>query len=123
MESPNATIVYASAGAIMSRASRKYQDAVLNGKTCSSSAGAFRPCARCGQIGGGERLGMRGHRAAFASDVKADRQLATEELRCCRIVHEGEAHRIAPHRQARGHSGRERAGEADRLVAGGDECG
>src|SRR5947209_17739045 len=66
---------------------------------------------------------MPGHRTAFASDVKAHRQLATEELRCCGIAHEGEGYRIAPYRQARGNSGLAPAGKADRWVAGRDERG
>jgi hypothetical protein len=38
IESPNATIAYTSAGAFMSTASRKYHDAVLNGKPASPSS-------------------------------------------------------------------------------------
>src|SRR5207245_9243977 len=45
IESPNATIVYASAGTIMSSASRKNQEAVVNGKACSSSAAPVAPRA------------------------------------------------------------------------------
>jgi hypothetical protein len=43
IESPNATIARASAGASMSSASRKYQDAVLNGKADSSSLSPLAP--------------------------------------------------------------------------------
>ena len=43
IESPNATIPRASAGTIMSSASRKYQDAVLNGKAFSSSLSPLAP--------------------------------------------------------------------------------
>jgi len=38
MESPKATTTRVPAGAIMSAASRKYQEVVLNGKADSSSA-------------------------------------------------------------------------------------
>ena len=41
IESPNATISRVSAGAIMSTASRKYQEAVLNGNAASLSSCPF----------------------------------------------------------------------------------
>ena len=43
IESPNATIAYASLGARMSSASRKYQEVVLIGKTDSLSSWLFAP--------------------------------------------------------------------------------
>ena len=45
-----------------------------------------------------QRLRVPRHRAALARDVEAHRELAPGELPHRRIAHEGELHRIAPHR-------------------------
>ena len=65
----------------MSTSSRKYQEVVENGNAPSASARSFRAAAGRRQVGGGERLGVPGHRPAFARDMEADGELAAGEQR------------------------------------------
>ena len=79
MESPNAMMAKASVGP-SSRShrgrttTRSYTEMPLRPPTC--------PWIRtgCGDVGRRQRLGVPGHRAAFADDVKADREAAAGEV-------------------------------------------
>ena len=51
----------------------------MNGNALSSSACALGAGAGRGDVGGLQRLGVPGHRAAFARDMEADRELAARE--------------------------------------------
>ena len=122
IESPNATIPRASAGTIMSSALRKYQDAVLNGKAFSSSLSTLAPAPGAVKYEVVSALACQVIGPLSPMTWKLTASLGAGQLSRRGIVHEGQGHRVAPHRTTGAYRSRALAGEADRLVAADDSA-
>ncbi len=69
-----------------------------------------------GDVGGGHRRRVPGHRPAVAGNMEGDGELAPGHLDAARIVDEGQEDRIRPHLSARRHGHALLAGEGQRPV-------
>ena len=105
----------------MSTASRKNHEAVEYGNADSSSAWPFEPAPGRGDVGGLQRLGVPGHRAGFAGDMEADRELASGHR--LRVTHERQRDGVAPHVLAGLDRDAWLAAERHRPVRAGDQRG